>query len=105
MDVLESVADLRSPYPLLILMRRSGQRNTSSPSRPEEFHHRPLPEPCVRVSLTRLVVDLRTPPYGNALCLELERFVLVAQLTTNPHPTTPSALLHPHYRGFTATIG
>jgi len=35
-----------------------------------------------------------------ALQLTLVQFVLVAQLTTNPHPTTSSALLHPHYRCF-----
>ena len=75
------------------------------PSRPEDFHHRPLTEPCVRVS-----------PYTARRGFEnaaLWKRPLSGGKTVRPgcpvdhnsHPTTSSALLHLHYRGFPATIG
>jgi hypothetical protein len=75
------------------------------PSRPEEFHHRPLTEPCVRVSPYTARrgfenASLRKRPLSGGKTVRPG-----CPVDHKPHPATSSALLHPHYRGFTATIG
>src|SRR5215472_16284270 len=75
------------------------------PSRPEDFHHQPLTEPCVRVSPYTARRGFKNASLRKRPVSEGKRFVLVTQLASNPHPTTSSAWLHPHYRDFMATIG
>src|SRR5215471_7305303 len=69
------------------------------PSRPEEFHHRPLTEPCVRVStLHSSSWILRTPPYGNAPCLKVNGSSWL--------PSWPQTPIHPrHPLGSTPITG
>src|SRR5215475_13496710 len=54
------------------------------PSRPEDFHHRPLTEPCIRVSPYTARRGFENASLRKRPLSGVKRFVLVAQLTTNP---------------------
>src|SRR5499433_1619647 len=69
-------------------------------SRPEEFHLRALPEPCMTLS-SHTAPDVR--PLLERLCL-VHRLLLfpVGQW---PRPNNAAPSLQPHYRAFDATTG
>jgi len=69
-------------------------------SRPEEFHPRALPEPCMTLS-SHTAPDVR--PLLERLCL-VHRLLLfpVGQW---PRPNNAAPSLQPHYRAFDATTG
>src|SRR5262249_1725371 len=69
-------------------------------SRPEEFHLRALPEPCMTLS-SHTAPDVR--PLPERLCL-VHRLLLfpVGQW---PRPNNAAPSLQPHYRAFDATTG
>src|SRR5215471_3994983 len=71
-----------------------------SSSRPEEFHLRALPEPCMTLS-SHTAPDVR--PLLERLCL-VHRLLLfpVGQW---PRPNNAAPSLQPHYRAFDATTG
>src|SRR5215471_2192817 len=69
-------------------------------SRPEEFHLRALPEPCMTLS-SHTAPDVR--PLLERLCL-VHRLLLFP-VGPWPRPNNAAPSLQPHYRAFDATTG
>jgi hypothetical protein len=67
-------------------------------SRPEEFHVRAVPEPCMTLS-SRTASDVR--PLLERLCLVPRLLLFPVGQWPRPNNTAPS--LQPHYRAFDAT--
>src|SRR6516165_11886033 len=72
----------------------------TSSSRPEEFHLRALPEPCVTLS-SHTAPDVQ--PLLERLCL-VHRLLLFS-VGQWPRPNNAAPSLQPHYRAFLATTG
>src|SRR5215469_8985512 len=69
-------------------------------SRPEEFHLRALPEPCMTLS-SHTAPDVR--PLLERLCLV--HGLLLFPVGQWPRPNNAAPSLQPHYRAFKATTG
>src|SRR5215472_13766117 len=72
----------------------------SMSSRPEEFHLRALPEPCMTLS-SHTAPDVR--PLRERLCLV--HWLLPFPVGQWPRPNNAAPSLQPHYRAFDATTG
>src|SRR5262249_13921178 len=75
-------------------------RRGGSSSRPEEFHLRALPEPCMTLS-SHTAPDVQ--PLLETLCLGHRLLLFPVGQWPRPNNAVPS--LQPHYRAFDATTG
>src|SRR6516162_1630461 len=87
--------DAPKPAGLLLWLKR-----VKPSSRPEEFHLRALPEPCMTLS-SHTAPDVQ--PLLERLCL-VHRLLLFS-VGQWPRPNNAAPSLQPHYRAFLATTG